>query len=268
MIKTFVWNDILNFLNTGISDNFFSKGCGISIGSFDGLHIGHRDLLNKMIDSCKSKNLLSGVLTFSRPLPSIKHNIDYSGDISTLNQRLNLFEQLGIDFVILVDFDESFSSMLGTDFLNILINACNMELLAEGIDFRCGYKGACDVQAIKYFCDKNNISTIFVDPVLYNDNEIEERVSSSFIRTMIIKGFFSTVNSLLLRNYSIDLSKQNKDFTTEDNKLKLSLDKILQVIPPKGIYHCQDQNNQDIRIEITQSELIIFSQNKPAFLQF
>lgn len=235
-MKVFTWNDILTSLNNGSVIPFFAdKNTGISIGSFDGLHKGHKKLLSALVEQCKADGILSGVITFSRPLPSIKHSDNYTGDISTLPQRIKLFESLGIDFAIIVDFDDSFASMLGADFLNILINVCNMSLIAEGVDFRCGYKGATDTQAIKYFADKNNIKTIFVDPVYYMEGtDQEERISSSYIRQMIQKGFFTTANELLERPYELDLS----------------LPKITQVLPPDGVYHCKNEKDEEVRIEI------------------
>lgn len=240
-MKVFTWNDILTSLNNGSVIPFFAESrSGISIGSFDGLHKGHRKLLTSLVEECKVENILSGVITFSRPLPSIKHAGNYTGDISTLPQRIKLFESLGIDFAVVVDFDDSFASMLGADFLNILINVCNMTLIAEGVDFKCGYKGATDTQAIKYFSDMNNIKTIFVDPVYYMEQtDNEERISSSFIRQMIQKGFFTTVKELLERPYELDLS----------------LPQITQVLPPDGIYHCKNERGEEVRIEIAGGKL-------------
>ena len=255
-MKIFYWNNILDFLNTGIQNSFFETGTGISIGSFDGIHKGHRVLLNKLVLNCKSNNLQSGVVTFTRPLPSIKHANDYCGDISSLKQRLKIFESLGVDFVIIVDFDEEFSSQLGADFLNILINACNMELIAEGVDFRCGYKGATDVQAINYFAEKNKIKTIFVEPVYYREGtDEEERISSSFIRDMITKGFFTTVADLLDRPYEIDLS----DCKNEQHGTKIEIlgNEINQVIPSVGVYRVVDNDNKDVRMEVKQDKIVL-----------
>ena len=249
-MKTFYWNDILTFLNTGKIDDFFTRGCGISIGSFDGFHKGHRFLLSTLKQECKSNDLNSGIVTFKRPLPSIKHSEDYTGDLTTLNQRLKLFDSMGFDFVILVDFDDSFASMLGCDFLNILVNACNMELIAEGIDFRCGFKGATDTQAINYWGKQNTVKTVFVDPVYYLEiTGNEERVSSSFIRQKIQNGFFTPVEELLERKYELDL----EEF---DGKTEIEKSQILQVLPPEGVYHCLNEQNEDVRIEITGERLL------------
>ncbi len=187
-------------LNDFSQNDFFKQGTGISVGSFDGLHLGHRFLLNKLVEECKNQGLASGVITFKRPLPALKHSDDYAGDISTLEERLSLLEKLGIDFAIVVDFDQNFASMKGKDFLDLLVQKLNMKLLAEGIDFRCGYKGATDTQAIKYWAAQADIQTLFVDPVYYTqaDGSVE-RVSSSYIRQLIQKGFMTTVKELLAR---------------------------------------------------------------------
>lgn len=216
-MQIFSWNDILTLLNTGKENPFFSEGCGICVGSFDGLHKGHQFLLKKMIDSCKKNELKAGAVTFTRPLPAIKHPEDYKGDICTLNQRISRLEKIGLDFIILVDFDETFASMLGSDFFTILVNVCNLKLVAEGCDFRCGYKGTMDVQALKYFCEKNEINSIFINPVYYdsenakiytpddavyseiisNPSETIQRVSSSHIRELLQKNFRTTADLLL-----------------------------------------------------------------------
>ena len=184
-------------------NDFFKKGTGISVGSFDGLHLGHRFLLNKLVEECGSQGLAAGVITFKRPLPALKHSDDYAGDISTLEERLHLLEELGINFAIVVDFDQNFASMKGKDFLDLLVQKLNMKLLAEGIDFRCGYKGATDTQAIKYWALQSGVKTLFVDPVYYTqaDGSVE-RVSSSYIRQLIQKGFLTSVRELLARDYT------------------------------------------------------------------
>ena len=181
-------------------NDFFKQGTGISVGSFDGLHLGHRFLLNKLVEECKELDLVPGVITFKRPLPALKHADDYAGDISTLEERLKLLEGLGIQFAIVVDFDQAFASMKGVAFLDLLVQKLNMKLLAEGIDFRCGYKGATDTQAIKYWAAQSGIKTVFVDPVYYTQADgSEERVSSSYIRHLIQKGYMTTVRELLGR---------------------------------------------------------------------
>lgn len=249
-MKIFTWTDILEALNSGKEIAFFEKGTGISTGSFDGFHKGHRVLIRSLVEMCKKDDLQPGIVTFRRPLPSLKHSQDYQGDVSTLNQRTKLLEELGVAFVIIVDFDDSFASMLGADYLNLLVNVCNMKLIAEGIDFRCGYKGATDSQAIRYFAEQNKIKSIFVDPIYYKKgSDEEERISSSYIRQMISRGFFSTVAELLERAYELDFSEIKDTVVSKSD--------LVQVLPPAGIYHCSNEKMQDVRVEITESQIIL-----------
>jgi len=250
-MKLYTWNDILSILN-GDKNNDFCGGerTGISTGCFDGLHKGHRRLISELVKGCRKKKLLPGIVTFKRPLPGIKHSNDYKGDLMTLNQRLSVFEELGIEFVIIVNFDDSFSSMMGADYLNILANVCNMELLAEGIDFRCGYKGAMDAQAIKYWAKQNKVECLFVDPVYcFEASSEEERISSSYIRNMLSKGFFTSANQLMEAPYALDIEEIRK------NQNETGLASTNQILPPDGIYRTESEKGDLVRLEIKDGKI-------------
>ncbi len=242
-MNVFTWSqkELHDFSQT----DFFAKGTGISVGSFDGLHLGHRFLLNELVSACSSKGIAPGLITFTRPLPAYKHSDDYTGDISTINQRLQLFEEMGIQFVFVVDFTQDFSALKGVDFLNILKQNLNMKFIAEGIDFRCGYKGATDTQAIKYWAGQNNVDFSFVDPVYYTEADgNEERISSSYIRKMIQKGFFNTIKELLARPYQIDVEQIKEQGSST------------QILPPDGFYSCDDENGKLVRVQIQNHQLV------------
>ena len=247
-MKLYTWNDILSILNGDSNEDFLAGAkTGISVGSFDGLHKGHRKLLGELLNASRARDLACGVLTFSRPLPGIKHSGDYMGDLTTLSQRISLFEELGLDFAIIVDFDDSFASMMGADFLNILLNVCNMELLAEGIDFRCGFKGATDAQAIRYWAGQNGVESIFVDPVYFREGtDEEERISSSYIRTMLSRGFFTSAQELLERPYELDIDAIRR---AEDEKPS-------QLLPPDGLYRTENEKGELVRLTIENGRIV------------
>lgn len=253
-MKIYFWKDI--FENSHFAEaDFFAPGCGITVGSFDGIHQGHSLLLKTLVNNCEKKGYLKGVVTFTRPLPSIKHSADYVGDVSTLNQRMKLLEGYGIDFVIISDFEQSFSELSGVQFFTKLIEKCNLKLIAEGVDFRCGYKGATDASAIRYFAEDNGLESFFVEPVFYKPGtDEEERISSSYIRQMIKKGFLATVEELLQRKYSIDFGNELEG--------EFEISQLNQVIPPVGVYHCKNEAEEEVRVEITSDRIYLNQKSK------
>ena len=228
---------------------FLGKETAVTIGSFDGLHKGHRVLIDTLTKICVEKHFHSVVITFTRPLPAIKHAGDYAGDISSLPQRLALFEQLGIESVILVDFTEQFAALSGEDFLSRLVDCINMKCLVEGFDFHCGYKGRTQRKDIEAWADTAHIETHFVPPVYYKTSDGKtERISSSFIRQMVLAGNFSAAAELLQRPYELDLA--------EIRRAAASGLPVLQLLPPDGSYRALTESGSTISIEIKAGKLI------------
>ncbi len=247
-MQVFYWNEILN--NPQLVAGLVIAGTGLSIGSFDGIHSGHRELLNTLVSNCKKESLQAGVLTFARPLPSIKRSINYPGDLTTLQQRLEIFAKFNLDFAIVVDFDENFASRTGEEFFDLTKKLFNLKLLVEGVDFRCGYKGATDSAAIKEWASQNDVQTFFVEPVFYKKGEsVKQRISSSFIRELIVKGQLDIAKSLL--NYAYEL-----DLTAVDSG------NLLQVLPPCGVYNCKNEEGKEIKVEIKTADITLSSPSK------
>lgn len=260
------WKDFQNSVSKEESPLELLAGSGISIGSFDGLHLGHRKILQELVAMCQKENVLPGVVTFKRPLPLYKHAADYAGDVSTLEQRLNIMEELGIKFAVVLDFTDEIAKISGHDFLTILKNVCNMKIFCEGEDFRCGYKGATDMTAIKYWAEQNEVKTCFVKQVLYKPGtDEEERISSSYIRSMIKKGFFSAAAELLARPYELSLKKCTQ---LSEKNLTIARSEITQVLPPPGIYRVKDDLGESIRLEITPDSLIFDVQSNLLTVSF
>lgn len=255
-MKIFSWNEIEKILESDYSHPYFKNGSGISIGSFDGIHKGHKLLLTTLIEKCRDLHLLSGVVSFLRPLPSLKHSDDYQGDLTTLDQRLKIFDSMGVDFAIIIDFTKEFASIRGVEFLQMLVDSCNMKYIAEGVDFRCGYKGSTDVSSIKYFAESNGVKYDFVEPVYYHIAAGEdERISSSYIRSMVLKRFLSTVQELLERPYSVQLEFES-GVQNKSGGMSFLKSRINQVLPPCGVYYCI-VFQKEVRVEITEQEIII-----------
>ena len=202
-MKVFAWNDILQIISGKIPvPDLFEKGTAISVGSFDGPHIGHEKLLQALLKEQAERNFVPGVITFRRPLTGYKCPSEYKGDVSTLEQRLAFFKNYGIAFAVVIDFSDDFGRIEGRVFLEYLVKYLNMKFIAEGRDFHCGYHGATGIDQICEYSKELGFETCIVPPVLYE----AERVSSSRIRQAVLDAAMDSVNCMLARPYALDCS--------------------------------------------------------------
>lgn len=219
------WNDVLNS-----AQPLFPQGTALSVGSFDGPHRGHCALFNAVFSAAEKESLVPGIVTFTKALPGIKHPVSYAGDIATLSERLNQYKNKGFDFVVLVDFDDSFSRMGGEVFFTVLMNKLNMRFIAEGQDFRCGYKGSYGMAEITDFILQKGIRAQFLDLVQTDG----KRISSSEVRRQIQKGNFSLVTELLERPFLLEIPETSYLIEKKTFVVKRSL--LYQVSPETGSY--------------------------------
>ncbi len=226
-IKIYSWEQIIN----GKFDACFAEqGTALSIGSFDGTHIGHDSIFDSIMSR---KEYAGGIVTFRHSTRTMKAGSEYPGDVSSLSQRLEFFIQKGFKFVIVIDFSDDFIKMNGTDFLSVLKNRCNLKYLAEGMDFRCGYKGATDINALKNFCQVNGIQLDVVNFVDY----LGKKVGSTRIRQDVLDKQFEAIKIMLRKPYELDCSGYYWSREESEGKIYLTAKKRgTQVFPPDGQY--------------------------------
>ena len=173
----------------------------ILIGNFDGVHLGHQKLF-KLAQSFKKKyNLKIGVINFN-PMPKMFFNKTLKNfRLSTINQKINLLDDLGIDFIITKKFDKIFSKTKSINFIkNILSQKLDTRFLFVSNNFRFGNKREGDVRFLIKNEKKFNYKVIKPKPLLVN----KKIVSSSLIRSYLENGMLEKVNKLLNRKWSIE----------------------------------------------------------------
>ena len=223
------WNDILS---GRFNEDFKNIGTALSIGSFDGPHLGHFALFDACIKQNELYGYIPGVITFSKSLRGMKVD-SYKGDVASLEQRLRMFKERKLHFAVVIDFSSEFGKMSGTDFLSLLVEKCGMKFLAEGDDFRCGYKGSTNIQSIKDFSYKSEFNLDVIAPVDYQ----EKRVNSSRIREAVLEKQFQDVSVMLNRLYELDCSSLDWSCLTENNQCSYVAEyNGYQVLPPNGEY--------------------------------
>lgn len=157
------------------------------IGCFDGVHRGHQELINKTVKLAKEKNLKPMVITFD-PDP-----VEIFGDghmlLTTLNERIKLFERFGIEEVLIIHFDEKVMNKSPLEFKEEILDKLNIDTLICGFDFTYGYKGQGNIDSLK----KDGVNLIVIPEYRYYG----KKISSSRIRKELENKNYNFVNKLL-----------------------------------------------------------------------
>ena len=174
-------------------------GTCIALGNFDGIHVGHRKIVENCVQKAREEGLISLVWSFRRhPEHILKGNFS-SGNIISAKDKEAILKQVGIDHLILEDFERvrDFSPEEFCD--RILIRQLSARYVFCGFNFRFGKNGGGDAAFLKVYLEKKGISVFIEDPVSLEG----DTVSSTRIRVLLAKGDMEQVETLLGRPYSI-----------------------------------------------------------------
>jgi riboflavin kinase / FMN adenylyltransferase len=187
------------YKNFNISKNH--KGSIILIGNFDGVHIGHQKLFKLAKLYQKKYNLKIGVINFD-PMPKMFFNKNIKNfRLSSIDQKVNLLKNHGVDFIITKKFDKTFSKIKSINFIkNILSNKLKAKFIFVSNNFRFGNKREGDVKFLIQNEQTYNYQVIKPKPLLVN----KQIISSSLIRNHLKNGYLERANKLLDRKWSID----------------------------------------------------------------
>ena len=171
----------------------------ITIGNFDGLHIGHIKLLKKTIDLAKKNNTIPIVLTFS-PMPEEYFQNEYFFRLMNNAEKSDSIEDYGIEEIILIPFNEEFSKMDEKSFIDeVLIKKLNAKHIIVGNDFRFGHKRIGNVKLLQSYGHVKGIKVTTVNLVEISG----KKISSTSIRKLLISGKILEANNLLRKPFSI-----------------------------------------------------------------
>ena len=197
----------------------------LCLGYFDGIHIGHIELIKK----AKESKYKSAILTFNMLGVNFKRN----ELITSLADREKVLKELGLDYYFVLDFDESIMKLNPDEFIEKILHKLNVKEVVVGQDYTFAYKKSGNVDYLKNYENKFYDIKV-VDDILFNDKKISTTEIISFIKD----GKIDIANNLLNRPYKI-LGKVNKglsngkkiDFPTANINLS---DKY--VLPKNGVY--------------------------------
>jgi riboflavin kinase/FMN adenylyltransferase len=221
----------------------------VAIGFFDGVHLGHQQIIRQTISDARQHDAIGVVLTFNRHPNSIVAPDRVPPLIYSLPQKLRAIESLGADALLLIQFDKKFSEQTGEEFIRSLTRDFGkVHSICVGADFVFGHKRSGNVSLLKKLGAELNFSVHGLSAVSL-DNQV---VSSTRIRETIRAGDFDAASQMLGRTYAIS------GRVVEGDKLghKLgfptaNLDATNSIFPPNGVYSgCTKLKGQFYRVAL------------------
>jgi riboflavin kinase/FMN adenylyltransferase len=212
------------------------KSTIITIGTFDGVHLGHQKILKKLNVEAENNRLESSVLTFF-PHPRTVLNPDSSLKlINTIEERISLFKKSKIDNLIVHPFTKNFSELDSEDYVkNILVDQLRAKIVLIGYDHKFGKNRTADINNLKEYGIKYNFKVIEIKAKEINDIAI----SSTKIRNSIKDGDIQLTNSYLGYEFSFfgkvvrgNSIGKTLGFPTAN----IEIESDLKLIPKNGVY--------------------------------
>ncbi len=208
----------------------------LTIGTFDGVHIGHQKILKRVVALAQEEDLVPTVLTLF-PHPRMVLQKDNSIKLlNTIDERIQLLKNLGIEEVIVKEFTKEFANLSAKDYVeHILVDELNTKQIVIGYDHHFGKNRSANIDDLKVFAEAFNFKVEEITA-----QEIEDvTVSSTKIRNALNNGHIEIANSYLGYNYFIsgDVVKgkgigRTLDYPTANIDIKESY----KLIPRDGVY--------------------------------
>ena len=172
----------------------------VTIGNFDGLHLGHQAMLKRLTDAARSLGLPPCVMTFE-PHPREYFAPEQApARLSNLREKLELFEKFGVERVFILRFNHRFAQVSAENFIDrILCAGLKVRWVLVGDDFRFGAKRAGDFNMLQQAGLSNNFTVQAMESVLVSG----QRVSSTIVREALANGELALAERYLGRHYSI-----------------------------------------------------------------
>ena len=196
--------------------------CVLTIGNFDGVHLGHQAMLAQVRDTAKAQNIGSAVMIFEPQPREFFAPATAPARLTNLAEKQALLAKYGIETLIVASFDSDFRSLSAQAFADILALRLNVKALVLGDDFKFGHDRTGDSQFLRdYGLDVTNLHTVI------DDKGKGARISSTRIRDLLLAGDLDAANVLLGRDYAMtgvvvggDKIGRTMDFPTANVDLK------------------------------------------------
>ncbi|MFA5570594.1 MAG: FAD synthetase family protein [Sphaerochaetaceae bacterium] len=238
---------------------FSQQQAAISIGVYDGIHLGHKLVIDKTIECAqKQSDTKSVVVTFSQNPKTLLGRNPFNKPLMSDRQMYEALSALGVDCVVIIDFSPDFSKLTGEEFIERLCSMFKVKAIVVGENFRCGAKADTGVVELKQHLNKHAKGATLHVPPMYTleDGTIN---SSTLVRSRLTQGDVSELPMLLGRNYSVDLGHIPSMNT--GHSAVFAIDDIVQLLPPPGVYEglllTKSNDSLSVKVIIDESSFVI-----------
>ena len=187
----------MNIINYKYPSDTTLRGIAVALGYFDGVHVGHRELIALLVSEAKKRGLSPYVLTFADSISKTKNN---QSTLYTAEEKIRIFESLGAEGVIVTDFS-SVAELSPERFVSeVLIEALGTELAISGYNFRFGKGASADSQRLSEL-----MRGLGKDAVILDEQRIDGKpISATAIRQLIYDKRLDEATRMLGVPYSIE----------------------------------------------------------------
>ena len=220
-------------------------GCVLTIGSFDGLHRGHQDIIKTLTTTATAKGKKSALITFD---PHPRHILDKDKKLSlimSMKQKSSLLEKLGIDILLVIPFTNDFSHRTAEDFMdNIIMKYFSPSGIVIGYDHHFGYRREGSPEFLQQYAITREINIDIInavadDKVILSSTHIRDLISNGFVRRASFElgwvyGFYAKVVHGAGRGKGLQFPTANI----------VALEKN-QLMPKTGVYLARGRVNDD-----------------------
>ena len=223
----------------------------ITIGTFDGVHVGHRAIMQRLVAAAKEQGLVSAVLTFfPHPRMVLQKNSDIKL-INTLSEKKQLLEDIGLDYFVVEPFTYEFSRLSALEYVrDILVTQLKAKKIIIGYDHRFGRNRNADIQDLKKYGEQFGFE---VEEISAQQLD-EVSVSSTKIRKALAKGDIHTANTYLGYAFTIQgVVTKGKALgrTIGYPTANLHVPQTYKLIPKNGVYVVKALVNNTLTYGIT-----------------
>ena len=182
----------VKYLNIPIKEE--KEAVAIAIGYFDGVHLGHKLLLEKSLKWAKEKGFEKAVFTFDNNLHGVLGNKYSEGELTPLPEKIKIFEDMGFETCYVLAFNKVVSELKIQEFKDEVLHKLGIRMVVCGTDFRFGYQGKGSSKELEADFITKTVPLLEIDGI---------KVSSTLIHNLLKEGKISEANRFLGRDYLI-----------------------------------------------------------------